>query len=70
MVTVAPHHQHRAAGGSRIEALAALAALRSMLLIGPDREKLSMLPAKKSDPMNDITFRKIQAIRNYALVKG
>ncbi len=60
----------RASGGSRIEALAALAALRSMQLIGPEKERLSMMPPKKSDPMNDIIFRKILAIRNHALVKG
>ena len=60
----------RAAGGSWIEAMASLAALRSMGLIGAEKERLYMLPSHKTDPMNDVTFRKIQLLRDHAIGKG
>jgi len=60
----------RAAGGCWTEALAALAALRSMQLIGAEKERLYMLPTRKIDPMNDPTYQKIQSIRGHALGKG
>lgn len=60
----------RASGGSPVEALAALAALRSMELIGAERERLYMLPSRKIDPGSDPVYRIIQAIRDHSLGKG
>ena len=60
----------RAAGGGWTEAMASLAALRSMELIGAEKERLYMLPSHKIDPMNDRTYLRIAKIRDYAQGKG
>jgi len=54
----------RAAGGNWIEAAAALAVLRSMQLIGPERERLYMLPVRKADPSGDPLWRRLEHIRS------
>jgi len=60
----------RAAGGGWVEAMASLAALRSMELIGQEKERLYMLPSHKIDPMNDRTYQRIAKIRDHARGKG
>ncbi len=60
----------RAAGGHWLEAAAALAVLRSMKLIGAQRERLELLPSHKSDPLWDPVYKRIKAIRDYASGKG
>ena len=60
----------RAAGGSWVEAMASLAALRSMELIGQEKERLYMLPSHKIDPMNDRIYQRIDKIRDHARGKG
>ena len=60
----------RAAGGGWVEAMASLAALRSMELIGAEKERLYLLPFHKIDPMNDRTYQRIAKIREHARGKG
>ncbi|MBQ2956422.1 MAG: single-stranded-DNA-specific exonuclease RecJ [Clostridia bacterium] len=60
----------RAAGGGWVEAMASLAALRSMQLIGPERERLYLMPPRKADPLDDITYQKIRLLRDDAKGKG
>ena len=60
----------RAAGGGWVEAMASLAALRSMELIGSEKEQLYMLPSHKIDPMNDRIYQRIAKIRDHARGKG
>lgn len=60
----------RAAHGHWLEAAAALASLRSMKLIGEQRERLEMLPSRKIDPMTDEVYLKIKAIKDYAVRRG
>ncbi len=64
------HELARAAGGGWVEAMASLAALRSMELIGKEQERLYMLPSHKIDPMNDRTYQRIAEIRDHARGRG
>ena len=59
-----------AAGGEWTETLAALAALRSMQLIDPEKDRLNLLTTRKIDPMNDPVYQRIHTIRDHALGKG
>ncbi len=52
----------RASKGNWIEAAMALAVLRSMELIGKERERLYMLPVKKADPTDNILWKRLNII--------
>lgn len=60
----------RAAHGHWLEAAAALAALRSMKLLSQERQRLEMMPPRKSDPLQDPVYLIIQSIREYSSKKG
>lgn len=57
----------REAGMSEVEAMASLAALRSMGLISPEPSRLELTPFKKTDPARDAVCQTIQQIRDHAI---
>ena len=57
----------RATGAGEAEAIASLAALRSMGLISPDMDRLELMPFKKTDPSEDAVCQIIQRIRDHAV---
>lgn len=60
----------RAADAPESQAMAALAVLRNMELMSPERERLELLPPRKSDPAANPLFRRLQLIFEYSNGKG